>query len=113
MSKVSLRCVSYRKACLGSHLKGYADIEFSDLKMIVRGIAIHAYENGRVHAQPPAQAILKNGVPIRDQRGRVVYSRPLLSFANEAVREAWVQRVVAEVLRFDPDALDCRPGGAT
>jgi hypothetical protein len=108
--KTSIRCVGIRPACVGSHLRGFASISFDDLKMTMHGIGIHVYENGRVHAQPPAQAIIKNGAPLKDQRGHVVYSPPLLSFANEAVREAWVTRVVAEVLAVYPDALDCKGG---
>jgi hypothetical protein len=85
---------------------------FDDLMMTVSGIAIHVYPNGRVHAQPPAQVILKNGQPVRDARGRPTYGPPLLRIANEAVRERWVARVVEEVLKFDPAALDCKQESA-
>jgi hypothetical protein len=108
--KASLRCVAYRPAWVGTRLRYYATISFDDLMMTVSGIAIHVYPNGKVHAQLPAQAI--GGQPVLDARGRPTCGPPILRFANEKVREAWVARVVEAVLKFDPDALDCREAAA-
>jgi hypothetical protein len=109
--KATLRCVGFKPVCRGT-LRGFASIAFSDLRMTVHGIGIHAHENGSRWAAPPAQALLRNGIPIRDDKGKVVYSPPLLEFSSAAIRRAWSDRVVAEVLDYDPRAFECREEAA-
>jgi hypothetical protein len=58
--------------------------------------------------RPPAQAIIKSGVAVKDERGRVAYSPPLLEFRGAGGRRAWSDAVVRSVLAFDGRALDSR-----
>jgi hypothetical protein len=111
MSKAAVRCVGYKPVCRGS-LRGFASIAFPELKMVVHGIGIHVHENGSSWASPPAQAFIRNGAAVTDDRGKVVYSPPLLEFMSKEILRAWSDRVVAEVLAFDPHALECREGVA-
>jgi hypothetical protein len=103
----TLRCVGFKPHCRGS-LRGFASIAFVDLRMTVHGIGIHVHENGAAWASPPAQALIKNGAAMKDERGTVQYSPPLLEFGSAEIRRAWSDRVVAEVLPFSPSALECR-----
>jgi hypothetical protein len=64
-----MRCVGFRPHRSGS-LRGFASIEFSDLEMTVHGITAHSHESGAAWASPPAQAIIKSGVAVKDERGR-------------------------------------------
>src|SRR5262245_12270625 len=98
-AKATLRCIAFKPVGRGS-LRGFASVAFLDLKMTVHGIGIHV-QNGASWASPPAQALIRNGSAIKDERGKVVYSPPLLEFSGAAVRRAWSDRVVQEVLRFD------------
>jgi hypothetical protein len=106
-----LCCVGLKPVCRGT-LRGFANIAFADLRMTVHGIGIHVHENGSSWASPPSQALIRNGNPIKDERGKVVYSPPLLQFASSEIRRAWSDRVVAEVLKFDAHALECRESAA-
>jgi hypothetical protein len=111
MSKASLRCVGFKPVCRGT-LRGFASIAFDDLRMTAHGIGIHVHENGSSWASPPSQALIRNGTAIKDERGKVVYGPPLLEFGSGEIRRAWSDRVVAEVLKFDPHALECRESAA-
>jgi alkyl hydroperoxide reductase subunit AhpC len=102
-----MRCVGYRPYCSGS-LRGFASIEFSDLGMVVHGITVHSHESGAAWASPPAQANNKSGVAVKDERGKVAYSPPLLEFRGAGVRRAWSDAVIRLVLAFDGRALDPR-----
>ena len=107
MSKAPLRCLAFKPVCRGS-LRGFASIEFTDLKMTVHAVSIHAHASGAAWASPPAQAIAKNGVAVKDDRGKIQYSPPLLEFTSAEIRRAWSDRVVEEVLKLDPCALEYR-----
>jgi hypothetical protein len=98
--KSAIACVAFKPVCRGS-LRGFASIAFIDLKMTVNGIGIPVHDNGSSWAQPPAQAWIKDGNAVRDDRSKVVYSPPLLEFGNAAVRRAWSNRVVEAVVAFD------------
>lgn len=99
-----LRCVGFKPVCRGS-LRGFASIAFVDLRMTIHGIGIHV-QNGSSWAQAPVQAWIKDGNAVKDDRGKVVYSPPLLEFGSAEVRRAWSDRVVRAVVDFDPHALD-------
>src|SRR5215471_3225736 len=107
MSKATLRCVGFKPICRGS-LRGFASIAFDDLKMVVHGIGIHVHENGSTWASPPAQALIRDGNAVKDDRGKVAYSPPLLEFRGPGVRQAWSDAVIRAVIEFDPHALEYR-----
>jgi hypothetical protein len=104
--KANLRCVGYKPVCRGT-LRGFASIAFTDLHMVVHEIAIHE-KNGKSWAQPPARPWLKDGVAVKGDNGKIIYSPPLIEFATPKVRWAWSDAVLRQVLAFDPRALECR-----
>lgn len=65
--------------CRGT-LRGFASIAFVDLHMVVQEIAIHE-KNGKSWAQPPARPWLKDGVAVKGDNGKIIYSPPLIEFA--------------------------------
>jgi hypothetical protein len=111
-----LRCVAFKPLCHGA-LRGFASIAFylgdaPGPKFVLHSVAIHAHKNGAAWASPPAQAVIRDGQLVRDDRGKVQYGGPLLEFASKDERRRWSDSVIRAVLRFDPSALDCREDAA-
>jgi len=108
--KLTFKCVEFRSLCRNT-LRGFAVIRIEQLRFAVAGIAIHE-KNGRAWASPPAQALIRNGEAIKDERGKVAYSPPLLAFDSAQVRERFSDAVVAAVLAAYPRALECGESAA-
>ena len=49
-------------------LRGFAEINITDLGMTVRDVAIHT-KNGSTWAAPPAKPQLRDGVAVKDDAG--------------------------------------------
>ena len=80
---MKLTCTKFVK-CERSTLKGFAEISFADLGMIIRDIAIHA--KGRsAWAQPPAKPWVRDGVLAKDGDGKVLYV-PIFDFTSKENR---------------------------
>ena len=91
---MKLTCTKFVK-CERSTLKGFAEISFADLGMIIRDIAIHA--KGRSSwAQPPAKPWVRDGVLAKDGDGKVLYV-PIFDFTSKENRSQFSAAVIAAV----------------
>jgi hypothetical protein len=92
-------------------LRGFAIIRIEHLRFAVGGIAIHT-SHGKAWAAPPAQALIRNGEAIKDERGKVAYSPPLIAFDTAKARSRFSDAAVAAVLAAYPNALECEESAA-
>jgi hypothetical protein len=77
--------------------------------MVVHDISIHVHDSGKRWAGPPSKPqINKDGVALRDDRGKVKYV-PIIEFDPKPLRDKFSDAIVDALLREHPDALD---GGA-
>ena len=91
-------------------LLGFAKIRIVELDLTIRDIAIHR-KGERLWAQLPARPKIIDGALVINDSGKVQYAT-LLEFGRRAVADAFSQRVIDAVLRFDRDALDLGKGAA-
>ena len=88
-------------------LRGYATIRIDELKLSVCDLAIHEHSNGSRWVGLPAKPVLDSaGVAKRKPDGKIEYTKPLLSFDNGAVRDAFSAAVIAALIECDDHAFD-------
>jgi hypothetical protein len=102
--KLTLTCKSYTPIEKNS-LLGKADIYVAEMRLTIRGVLI-LKSNERMWASLPSPAMLdKEGVALRDDRGKVKYSY-CFEFDGREVRDAFSRAVIAAVLARAPEAFD-------
>lgn len=102
-----LHLVSFKEVRKGS-LVGFATVRLPiGLKIVDCPVCV---SHGKAWAALPAKPQFKDGLPIRDERGKLAYS-PILEWRDKRLRDAFSERVVALVRQQHPDALD-DDGGA-
>jgi len=100
--KQRVSCKSWRRFRKNT-LVGFAAIKIHDLRLIVRDVGIHE-RDGRCWAQLPAKPVIKDGMPVQDNAGRLAYF-PMMEFETRAVADAFSAAVVAAVRETDPEAF--------
>jgi hypothetical protein len=91
---MKMTCTKFVR-CERSTLKGFAEINFADLGMIIRDIAIHSRGNSN-WAQPPAKPWLRDGDLAKGPDGKVLYV-PIFEFTSKENRSRFSAAVIAAV----------------
>jgi hypothetical protein len=100
--KLSIVCVDWRPLRKNT-LLGFARIHIGELDLTIHDVAVHEKADRR-WAALPARPRIRDGAVVTDDDGKVQYS-PILEFSRREVRDAFSQRVVDAVTRFDQYAL--------
>jgi hypothetical protein len=101
--KLTVTCGSFHPLVRNT-LRGFAEITIAELRLTIRDVAIHQKGNAR-WAQLPAKPQVKDGAPVKDATGRVLYVN-IMDFDSRAVRDAFSRVVVDAVLSRAPFAFD-------
>jgi hypothetical protein len=98
--KLSITCKSYTPIGKNS-LIGKADIYVAEMRLTIHGVLI-LKSNGRMWVSLPSPAMLdKDGVALRDDRGKVKYSF-CFEFDTREVRDAFSRAVIDAVTTHTP-----------
>ena len=81
-------------------LRGFAEINFADLGMTIRDVAVHT-KNGATWAQPPAKPQIKDGAVVKDDAGKIQYSA-IVEFGSREAQDKFSAAVI-EAVRAIPD----------
>ena len=88
-------------------LRGFCEIEFRDLNLCVKDVAIHE-KNGSRWAQLPAKPMIdKDGNAIKDA-GKIKYAS-IMDFGGREQRDAFSTAVVKAVLAVNSDVFEADP----
>jgi hypothetical protein len=103
--KFRIECTDWRRFPRNS-LVGFATLRVAELRLTIKGVAIHTNGNRRFWALLPNKPMLdKDHKPILDkQTGKPAYAR-ILEWDNRDVSDAFSERAIAAVLDRDPDAF--------
>ncbi len=95
MSKFTVECVEF-KPLEAEHSMRLCDGQGHELRLVLHDVTLHQKGDSR-WASLPSKPLIKDGVAITDDRGKVAYA-PVISFEGSAVRDAFSQRVIEAVL---------------
>jgi hypothetical protein len=87
-------------------LLGFARIQIAELDLRIHDVAVHA-KGDRMWAALPSRPWVQNGAVVTGDDGKVQYS-VLFEFTRRETRDAFSQRVIDAVIRFDLHALEMR-----
>jgi hypothetical protein len=100
MGKLTVTCKGYTPIGKNS-LLGKADIYVAEMRLTIHGVLI-LKSNDRMWASLPSPAMLdKDGVALRDDRGKVKYSY-CFEFDSREVRDAFSRAVIDAVTTHAP-----------
>jgi hypothetical protein len=76
-------------------LRGFAEINITDLGMTIRDVAIHC-KNGSTWASPPSKPQIKDGAVVKDEAGKIAYA-PIIEFCSREARDKFSAAVIEAV----------------
>jgi hypothetical protein len=100
--KHTIVCIDFRP-CRRNTLLGFATVRISEMRLIVRDIAVHEKGASR-WAQLPAKPMIKDGAAVFKD-GKAQYAT-IMEFDDRTTREAFSRAVVSAVLAAAPHAFD-------
>lgn len=103
MAKMTLRCDSFRPF-RRSTLVGFAELFINELRLRIKDVAFHQVGDSR-WASLPAKPMLKDGVQMKDERGKAQYVN-ILEWENRYIRDAFSVAAIEAVLAHTPSAFD-------
>jgi DNA phosphorothioation-dependent restriction protein DptG len=101
--KLSIEVVGFKKFQKGT-LRGFCDIVIRELRLKVHEVALHQKNEARWAAMPSKPWLLKDGVAVRGDDGKIQYSQ-LFEFETREVRDAFSREVWRAVLEYDPGVV--------
>ena len=85
-------------------LLGFAKIELPS-GMVISDVTILSGDRGP-WASPPSKPMLdRDGVAMKDQRGKIRYS-PLIEFTSKEIRDRWSAAVIVAMRAAHPEAFE-------
>jgi hypothetical protein len=103
--KLTITCASWQP-CRRNTLVGFASVGISELRLLIRDLAVHE-KGSRRWVGLPARPQIKDGQLVRDQDGKLQYI-PVLQFVSREVSDAFSSRVVEAVLAYEPHAFESK-----
>jgi hypothetical protein len=85
-------------------LRGFAKVE-QPSGVIMADVTILVGERGPWASPPSKPMIDRDGVVMKDQRGKVRYV-PLIEFASKEIRDRWSAAVIAAMREAHPEVFD-------
>jgi hypothetical protein len=84
-------------------LQGFAEVRLPS-GMILHDVSVHI-DGARAWAMPASKAMLdKNGLALRDDRGKVRYS-PVITIASKELRDRFSEAIIEAIRLSHPDVL--------
>lgn len=109
MTKLTVTCESW-KPLRKNTLRGFATVEIVEIGLTIHDVGVHE-SHGKFWAALPARPWVNGLEVLTDGAGKIRYAQ-LLEFPRKEIRDAFSQRVVEAVARFDPHALAASEGVA-
>lgn len=109
LMKFNITIESFTPRCRNT-LRGFCSIKVDELHLIINDIGVHI-RDGRSWVSLPSKPFLRNGEAVVDDTGKIKYL-PVVEFDNAAVRNAFSDRVIEALIKYDPRALECRESAA-
>jgi hypothetical protein len=101
--KLTIRCREF-KPLVRNTLIGFADVHISEMRLVVRDVAVHT-KNGKRWAQLPAKPQIRDGTLVKNEDGKIQYV-PIMHFDTREVADAFSAAVINAVLELVPEAFD-------
>jgi hypothetical protein len=100
--KFTITCTAWRSVKKNT-LLGFATVRIAELRFTLVDCPVNM-SHGKIWASPPSKPRIKDGEVVIGDNGKPQYD-PVMAFDGREVRDAFSQRVVEAVTRFDPNAL--------
>lgn len=97
-----LVCTKFTPLARGS-LRGFASITFPAWRLTIHDISLHSV-GGKRWASPPSKPLIKDGVAVRGEDGKIVYAA-IFDLDGREVRDRFSEGVWAAVAKFAPDRV--------
>jgi len=86
-------------------LRGFVRVNCPS-NLVLGELAVHRGADGCWLSMPAKPMLDANGVAMRDERGKIRYAAPLISFTTRAARDRFAQQVLQALHEQYPGALD-------
>jgi len=93
--KHTIDCLNFKPLAKNT-LVGFAKIRINELKLVINDVTLHQKGATRWAGLPAKPQLNKDGIAIRDDRGKIAYAA-ILEFENRAASDAFSRAVWAAV----------------